>query len=169
MSEQKHSLTSTMLGKMPNLMNLPGSIRIDSILESAVQACWTELMPAADAGAIQIEHGAQSDDSLQYLKFWSSTKRGHWELICEQWFTAAWAHLPGLQFFGGHHSENFGRALEAVARSQSAFAKGSGQGRGGFILVTPPTEDERQAAEIRIAEIVSSTARAESSAQREAA
>jgi hypothetical protein len=141
---------------MTKLVNLPpaGTMRLDRVLEAAVQAHWNELMPAEDAGSIQVEYRTESDASLQYLKIWASTARGHWDLVCEQWITAAWSHVPGLQFCSGYYSKAFGRLLEVVTRHQSAFVELSGPCRDGMIQVSAPAEDERRAAESWIAEVL---------------
>jgi hypothetical protein len=136
-------------------MNLPavGTMRLDRILQDAVQAHWNELMPAEDDGWVHIEYRTESDASLQYLKIWGSTTRGCWHLICEQWMTTAWSHVPGLQFFSDYYSEGLGRVLEVVTRHQSAFLPLE-PCQNGMIQVSPPTKEERRTAESWIAEVL---------------
>lgn len=141
---------------MASFVDLPkvGTSRLDRILEGAVQAAWDDLMPAAKAGSIQVEYRIEADGSLQYLKIWASTKRGCWNLVCEQWITAAWSHVPGLQFSKGYYSESLGHFLEIVARHQKVFISVSGTGRNGLLQIFRPTEDESREARRLIADVV---------------
>jgi len=131
-----------------------GTLRLDRTLESAVQASWNELMPVTDTASIQVEYRIESDGALQYLRIWASTKRGYWNLVCEQWITAAWSHVSGLQFSEGYYSEALGRFLEIVARHQRAFHNVSGTCRNGLLLISPPTEDESREARCLIADVI---------------
>jgi len=144
------------LENVVDLMNRPevGTMRLDRILADVVQAHWNELMPAENTGSVQVEYRTESDASLQYLKIWASTSRGYWHLVCEQWVTAAWSHVPGLQFFSDYYSEALGRLLEVVTRHQGAFLPLSEPCRDGMVQVSAPSEDERRAAENRIAEVL---------------
>jgi len=130
------------------------TLRLDRAVESAVQASWNELMPVTESGSIQIEYRIESDESLQYLRIWVSTKRGYWNLVCEQWITAAWSHVPGLQFSEGYYSEALAHFLEIVARHQRAFHSVSGTCRNGSLQISPPTEDESRQARRLIADVI---------------
>ena len=140
---------------MANFADLPtvGTLRLDRTLEAAVQASWNELMPSAEAGAIQIEYRVESDGALQYLRILGSTTRGYWNLICEQWMTASWSHVPGLLFSGNHYSENLAHLLEIVARRRDAFVNVSGTSRNGSLYISPPSEDERRIALRLVADV----------------
>jgi len=111
-------------------------------------------MPVAESGSIQIEYRIESDGSLQYLRIWVSTKRGYWSLVCEQWITAAWSHVPGLQFSEGYYSEALAHFLEIVARHQSAFHNVSGTCRNGSIQISPPTDGESRLAHCLMADVI---------------
>lgn len=129
-----------------------GTLRLDQALEGAVQASWNDLMPAGVAGSIQVEYGMESDGFLQYLKIFASTKWGYWNLVCEQWITTAWSHVPGLQFSKGYYSESLAHFLEVIARHQKGFINVSGEGRNGSLQISPPTEEESREARRLIAE-----------------
>jgi hypothetical protein len=141
---------------MATLAYLPavGTLQLDRTLESIVQVHWNELMPAEDVGQVQVEYHADSDGRLQYMKIWASTARGQWHLVCEQWMIAAWSHVPGLQFSPPYYSEALGRALELVARHQNAFAPLARARGNGLLQISPPTEDERRAAQDFISEVL---------------
>lgn len=140
---------------MASFVDLPtvGTLRLDRTLECAVHAAWDELMPTAKAGSIQVEYRIEGDGFLQYLKIWASTKKGYWNLVCEQWMTAAWSHVPGLQFSEGYYSEALAHFLEIIARHQKVFISVSGTGRNGSLQISPPTEGERREARRLIADV----------------
>src|ERR1051325_4629496 len=127
---------------LPNV----GTLRLDRALESAVQVSWNDLMSVAESGSIHLEYRIESDGSLQYLKIWASTRRGYWNLVCEQWITSAWLHSPGLHFFDGYYSEGLAHFLEIVARHQGTFIGVSGTCRCGSLHTSQPTEDESREA-----------------------
>ena len=141
---------------MASFVDLPtsGTSRLDRALEGAVRAAWDELMPTAKAGSIQVEYRVESDGSLQYLKILASTNWGYWNLVCEQWMTAVWSHVPGLQFSKGYYSESLAHFLEIIARHQKVFISVSGTGRNGSLQISPPTEDENREARCLIADVV---------------
>src|SRR5256885_8095990 len=60
-------------------------ITIDRMLECAVALNWNSLTRGDEDPAMQVEYRTGSSHALQYLKLWSSTKRGVWKLICEYW------------------------------------------------------------------------------------
>lgn len=141
---------------MASFVDLPtvGTLRLDRTLEAALQAAWDELMATAKAGSIQVEYRIEGDGSLQYLKILASTTRGYWDLVCEQWMTAAWSHAPGLQFSEGYYSESLAHFLEIIARHQKVFINVSGGGRNGSLQISPPTEEESREARRLIADVV---------------
>lgn len=122
-----------------------GTIRLDRTLESAVILGWNELMPKAATGVIDIQYHTGPERSLEYLKVWAASERGYWKLVCEYWTCSLWSHVPGLSFGKGYHSGDFFDRLVDVMQHETAFAKLPSQD--GSILVRPPTESERTAAE----------------------
>ena len=141
---------------MAGFLDLPtvGTLRLARTLEGAVLAVWDELMPTAKAGSIQVEYRVEGDGSLQYLKIWASTKRGSWNLVCEQWILAAWSHVPGLQFSEGFYSEALAHFLEIVARHPKVFTSLSGTDRNGLLQISAPTEEGSREARHLIADAV---------------
>lgn len=141
---------------MASFVDLPtvGTLRLDRALEAAVQAWWHELMPTADAGMIQVEYRIESDGSLQYVKILAPTASRGWKLVCEQWITAAWSHVPGLQFSEGYDSEALAHFLEIIARQPKVLVSISGTGRNGWLHIPPPTEDEIRDARRLVAEVI---------------
>jgi hypothetical protein len=124
----------------------PGTIArpsLDRVIESAVVVSWNELMPEAIPGIIHVEYHT-AEGLLEYLKVWSSTERGHWNLICEYWNCSLWSHVPGLTFGKIYRPGDFSRRLESVMQHGDDFAKLPQQD--GLIQIYPPTEDERLAA-----------------------
>jgi hypothetical protein len=120
-------------------------IRLDRTLECAVVLSWDELMPDSTSGLIHIEYRTGPDSSLDYLKVWSSTITGHWNLVCEYWIRPLWSHAIGLSFGKGYNSADFAHILELVVRHESAFSKLPD--RDGLIQIYSPTSDERMEAE----------------------
>src|SRR5512142_1802500 len=121
------------------------AIRLDRTLECAVILSWDELMPDSSSGLIHIEYRTGADGWLEYLKLWSSTIRGHWNLVCELWMRPLWSHATGLTFGKDLHSADFAHILELVMRHENAFSKLPD--RDGLIQIFPPTLEERRAAE----------------------
>ena len=141
---------------MAGFVDLPlvGTLRFDRTLAGAIQAVWDELMPTAKAGSIQVEYRIEGDGFLQYVKIFASTEWGYWNLVCEQWITAAWSHVPGLQFSKGYYSESLAHFLEIIARHQKVFINVSGEGRNGSLQISPPTEEESREARRLTADVV---------------
>lgn len=119
--------------------------RLDRALEYAVIQSWDELMPDPLSGLIHIEYQTASDRSLDFLKIWSSTLRGHWNLICEYWNRPLWSHATGLHREDRCHSETFARTLEFLMRNADSFRNLPDQQ--GLIQVYPPTQEQRSEAE----------------------
>lgn len=132
------------MNAIPNLQTA-ATLRLDRALENAVVLGWNELMPTATAGVIHVEYHTGPDHSLEYVKIWASSERGHWNLVCEYWTCSLWSHVPGLSFGKGYCSGDFSHRLESVMQHEAAFAKLPHQD--GSIQVYPPTESERTMAE----------------------
>lgn len=103
---------------------------------------------------MRVEYGLASDGSMQYLKIWASTTRGYWNLICEQWMTTAWSHVPGLRFSTGYYSESLAHLLEIIARHHDVLMTVSGEHRNGSLQISPPTEEESREARRLTADVV---------------
>jgi hypothetical protein len=133
-------------GKMTTITGLrtAHTLRFDRTLEYAVVQSWDELMPPSTSGLVQIEYQTGADGSVDFLKIWASTVRGHWSLICEFWMRSLWSHTTGVRFANDYHAADLAHALEFMAEHEVAFSELPG--RHGLIQINPPTEEERREA-----------------------
>jgi hypothetical protein len=127
---------------------------LDQVLTSAVVLNWKDLMGGAQPGLIHIEYHTDNQRSLQYLKVWSSTAKGYWQLVCEYWVRPGWSHPKGLAFADGRGSADFASMLRFLVTHQHSFSKDFGVIQGGLVQVNLPTEDERIAAERLLARVM---------------
>lgn len=74
------------------------SIPVDAVLADAVVLNWGDLMPEPTTVLIHIEYHVEALGSIEFLKVWASTVRGHWNLICEYWMRSDATHRSGLHF-----------------------------------------------------------------------
>ena len=123
---------------------------MEQILESAVVANWTDLMPGGRSGLIHIEYGFAASGTLDYLKVWASIKRGYWLLACTYWMSASQSHDPGVHFDNGFESKGLAHILEVVMQHQKVFALPQNLNRPGLLQIAMPTEKERKAAAVSI-------------------
>jgi hypothetical protein len=119
---------------------------IEQILESAVVVNWADLIRGGQSGLIHIEYGFAPSGTLDYLKVWSSIKRGYWLLACTYWMSASQSHDLGVHFDNGFESEGLAHILEVVMQHQNAFALPQNLGRQGLLQIATPTEKESKAA-----------------------
>jgi len=119
---------------------------IEQILESAVVVNWADLIRGGQRGLIHIEYGFAASGTLDYLKVWSSIKRGYWLLACTYWMSASQSHDPGVHFDNGFESKGLAHILEVVMQHQKVFALPQNLNRPGLLQIAMPTEKERQAA-----------------------
>jgi hypothetical protein len=130
---------------MPLVGSLMQTIRLDRALEYSAIHSWDELMPDQASGLIHIEYQTGGNGSLDFLKFWASTIRGSWKLVCDFWMRPLWAHTTGLRFHNDYHSEDFAHNLEFVRGQEKIFLKLPEQA--GLIQIYPPTQEERKEAD----------------------
>jgi hypothetical protein len=133
-------------------MKLGTAQSLGRILESAVIVSWTDLMKDAKSGLIHLQYAFARDGSLEYLKLWSSTTRGHWRLACEYWTSASTFHGKGIHFENGFRSEGLTQTLEFVMQHQQAFSASVDFGRTGLLQIQVPTEEESTAAATSVRE-----------------
>src|SRR5687767_9237856 len=95
--------------------------RLDLSLEYAVVQSWDDLFPQATPGSVHIEYQTASDGSLDFLKIWASTVRGHWKLVAELWMKHLWSHSIGLTLGDDHNSAAFAHTLRLVMGHENAF------------------------------------------------
>jgi hypothetical protein len=119
---------------------------IEQILESAVVVNWADLIRGGQRGLIHIEYGFAPSGTLDYLKVWSSIKRGYWLLACTYWMSASESHDAGVHFDNGFESKGLAHILEVVMQHQKVFALPQNLNRPGLLQIAMPTEKERKAA-----------------------
>jgi hypothetical protein len=119
--------------------------QLNDILFNALVFNWNELMPDSATGQVQIEYHSGPTGSMEFVKVWGATIRGHWNLICEQWHSTA-SKPSELRFANGHKSEVFHGMLDSIMQHQELFQPGIPPGMDGMIQVSPPTDQERIAA-----------------------
>src|SRR5579885_468614 len=92
--------------------------RLERALEAAVLQCWKELMPVRSSGSglIHVEYQTSSNGALQFLRVWSSTVRGYWNLVCEMWMQALWSNLVGVSFANDYRCVAFAPALRLATQ-----------------------------------------------------
>ena len=124
-------------------------VQLSQILESAVIANWSDLIPAATGGLLQIEYHVSRECSVDSLKMWTNTRQGYWSLICDYSVNPGWANGP--RFSNGFHSRNLGRLLESIMLNQNLFQSPSEANSNVVIQVSPPTAEEIAANQLQVA------------------
>ena len=129
---------------------------LEQAIESAIVACWTDLMRGAQSGLIHVEYGFAPTGTLDHLKVLSSITRGHWLVACEYWMSANTFHTIGIRFENGYESEELARILEFVMQHQNSFLLPPNLGRQGLLQVSTPSEQEEAVAAISVNEAMHS-------------
>ena len=119
-----------------------GNISIDRILECAIELNWNGLTQADETTAMQVEYRTGPSHSLEYLKIWSSTTRGYWNLVCEYWMQSGSGHESGATFSGREYSGDFTWMLDAIMQHQGAFRLGSTDFVEGLVQINRPTDTD---------------------------
>ena len=122
------------------------SIEMDVVLSDAVILSWSDLMPELMSGLIHIEYHVEPMGSVEYMRLWASTIRGHWDMICEHWMRRDALHQGGLHFRTGYASDTLAKTLEAIMQHQATFLIGAAPGKDHTVQVYPPTDADRAAA-----------------------
>src|SRR3954471_15169871 len=113
---------------------------IDRILECAVALNWNALTQTDEVTALQVEYRVGPSHSLDYLKLWSSTTRGVWNLVCEYWMQSSSGRESGVTFSGREYSGDFTWMLDAIMQHQGAFLPGSSDFVEGLVQINRPTD-----------------------------
>ena len=119
-----------------------GNASIDRILECAVALNWNALVRTDETTALQVEYRIGPGQSLDYLKLWSSTTRGVWQLVCEYWMQSSSGHESGTTFNGDNYSGDLTWMLDAIMQHQRAFLPGSSTFVDGLVQINRPTGAE---------------------------
>ena len=99
-----------------------------------------------------MEYAFAPDNSLDYLKLWSSLVRGHWHLAWEYWTTASALHGNGIHFEDGFRSQRLAETLEFIMQHQQTSLPSHNFGRTGLLQIQVPSEDESAAAAMLLSE-----------------
>ena len=111
------------------------------VIGEALSVSWADVMPRSDAGLIHVEYESGSQDAIDWLKVWSSTKWGYWNLVCEYWSREHMFGEIGLQFATGYHSDGLSESLKLIMQHQHKFIPLE-TGSHGLIQVYPPSAPE---------------------------
>lgn len=125
---------------------------IEHILACAVTVNWKDLTKSQDNSSLQIEYRTGPQRSLEYLKLWSSCKRGYWNLLAEYWMRSSIEHRSGTTFSSGNYSADFVRMLDAVMRHQEDFLAPSLDFPDGLVQITKPSAAELSTARAEMIE-----------------
>ena len=109
-------------------------------------------MQANESRLIHVDYAFGPRDSIEYLKLWLSTTRGHWHLACEYWMSPSTFHTGGIHFENGYKSVDLAHNLELIMQHQDAFSPPPNLGRNGLLQVQTPTEEESEAAAMALSE-----------------
>jgi hypothetical protein len=127
---------------------------LERILESAIVVSWNDLVSGAQAGLVHIEYELAPDGTLDSLKVWSSTSRGHWFLVCEYWMSSSPLHGIGIHFHNGYTSKSLADNLEFVMHHQILLSLPRDFGRQGLLQIQTPTQEQSAAAAKLVSEFV---------------
>ena len=122
------------------------SISLDAMLADALALNWSDLMPEPASGLIHVEYHVDSLGSVEFVKVWASTVRGHWNLICEHWMRSGASHQSGLRFSNRYESDGLNRMLGTIMQHQETFLLDTFPGNDRMIQVYPPTDADKTAA-----------------------
>jgi hypothetical protein len=123
-------------------------MELDKAFEFAVISAWQDLMKTANPCSVRVEYQSEPGTSLDYLTVWSVKAGGYQDLVCDYWTWTSPAHASGVRFTNGFHSDGLGQTLDFIMRNQDQFTRPADACRDGFVLIYPPTEDDRIEASI---------------------
>lgn len=123
------------------------STDLDRILECAVILTWHDLM-GDSAGNVHIECSNTSDRTVEYLKIWSSTIRGQWDLVCEYWMEPHVTIAAGITYSNGHSSDALAGMLGMIMQHQKLFHSRYAPLAMDLIQVNKPSAAEIGAADV---------------------
>ena len=118
-------------------------MELDKAFEFAMISAWQDLMKVACPCSVRVEYECQPEASLDYLSVWAVKAGGYQDLVCDYWTWTSPAHASGVRFTNGYHSDGLGQTLDFIMKNQDQFTRQVDACRHGFVLIYPPTEDER--------------------------
>lgn len=113
------------------------SLELDGMLADALVLSWSDLMPQLTSGLIHVEYHVGLRGSVELMKVWASTTRGHWDLVCEHFMRSGASTKSRLRFANGYKSEGLGRMLESIMQHQEIFLVGTAPAADRMIQVPP--------------------------------
>lgn len=125
-------------------------MKLDKAFEGAVISAWQDLMKVANPCSVRVEYECEPGASLDYLSVWAVKAEGYQNLVCDYWTWASPTHASGVRFTNGYHSDGLGQTLDFVMKNQDQFTRAVDACRHGFVLIYPPTEDDRKEASIKM-------------------
>jgi hypothetical protein len=117
------------------------------MLESAVVLGWSDLSQAQESHSMQMEYGFGAEGTIDFLKLWRSSDRGHWHLVCQ--YDLQTQNL--VRFEKGYASAGLRRNLEFIMQHQSDFLPLHNYGREGLLQIQEPTQEQVDAAQTELA------------------
>jgi hypothetical protein len=131
--------------------SLPVSnVQLSQILESAVALNWSDLVPTATGGLLQIEYHVGGERTVDSLKMWCNSTQGYWSLVCDYSVNPGWSNGP--RFSNGFHSRNLARLLESIMLNQNLFQHAFEINSNVVLQIGPPTLEDIAAAKLQMAE-----------------
>ena len=130
-----------------DLTALTAKVTLDNVFENALLSCWTDV-GATDSTLMHIEYHRQSPSlALEYLRIWSSVRRGTWDLVCQYWmFEDPLGPPQGVTFHEPFYSADLGHKLQVIMQNQGCFADLAEPTRDGLVQVSAPSEASLQRA-----------------------
>jgi hypothetical protein len=127
---------------------------IERLIESAVTLSWEDLATSFAPLAMQVEYQRRPDRALEHMKLWSSTSRGHWNLVCEYWMHSTATHSQGVTFTDTYSSAALTRMLNAIMQNQQSLALPHGDFANKLVQIAPPNKTRSIAAKHLIVEML---------------
>ena len=112
---------------------------------------WIDLLQGDKPGLIHVDYCFSANGSVDSLKLWLSTVRGHWHLVCEYGMTVSTYHPTVVRFEQGYQSAELVRNLKFIMRHQDRLQLALNHGCHGLLLVCAPTRQETETASAAIA------------------
>jgi hypothetical protein len=128
------------------------TIPIEKALRSAMIATWDELSIVTPPRAIRVEYQCEPGVCIDNVTIWLVREGGYQERVCDyrtghfsqsraEW--RCWAKIRSAKLVG---------ALDSILRHQEHFLLALDARPNGLLVVFPPTERERSAAAVWLAE-----------------
>ena len=119
---------------------------IERLIACAVTLSWEDLATSFIPLAMQVEYQKRPNCELEHLKLWSSTARGHWNLVCEYWTHPTATHSQGVTFTDTYSSAGLTRMLDVIMQNQQSFAVTHSDFADGLVQIAPPDQTQSIAA-----------------------